>query len=166
MPKKNTNSVFCMGVFSLLSVCFFVCMVTDFSAAEKDIGAWSFARMFDYYPDTKSPILVNFDSRGVTAAALLPGWMALPDSVRRSMAWALGIGGGGVASGRVVGFASCKPADALVYVLFNKIIILRRRPTCRRFCSRLYILLECQVFVVFIFRTYKPVLLFDNKFLF
>jgi len=29
--------------------------------------------MFDYYPDRSSPILVNFGSRGVTAAALLLG---------------------------------------------------------------------------------------------
>jgi len=29
--------------------------------------------MFDYYPDRSSPILVNFGSRGVTVAALLPG---------------------------------------------------------------------------------------------
>ena len=29
--------------------------------------------------------------------------------------WAFGIGGGGVAYGSMVGFAYCKPADALVF---------------------------------------------------
>ena len=51
----------------------FVCTVTNFSAAE-NIGTWNFACVFDYYTNRSSPILVNFGSRGVTAAALLPGY--------------------------------------------------------------------------------------------
>jgi len=35
--------------------CFF-CTVTDFSAAEKDRGAWNFACVLAYYPDRSSPI--------------------------------------------------------------------------------------------------------------
>jgi len=106
-----------MGVFSLLCVCLFVCTVTDFSATEKD-RPWNFACMFDYYPDSSSPILVNFGSRGVTAAALLPGCMRPLTGCRRRLPvrlggdselgavarWAVGIRGGGVAQGRVLGF--------------------------------------------------------------
>ena len=58
-----------MRVFSFLCVC----TVTDFSVVEKDRGV-KFACVFDYYPDRSSPILVNFGSWGVTAAALLQGW--------------------------------------------------------------------------------------------
>ena len=60
--------------------------------------------------------LVKIGLRGVTgAAALLPGFMAAADQLRRSMAWALRIGGGSVAYGCMVGFAFCKPADTVVY---------------------------------------------------
>jgi len=58
----------------------------------KEIGAWHFVCAFDYYPDIKSPLLVNVGSRGVTAVALLPVWVAQPDPVCRSMACAFGIG--------------------------------------------------------------------------
>ena len=56
----------------LVFVCLFVCTVTDLSAAEKDSGVK--LSLFDYYRHRGrcSPILVNFGSRGVTAA-LLPG---------------------------------------------------------------------------------------------
>ena len=54
-----------MGVFSFLFVFLFflVCMVTDFSAAEKEV--WNFACVFDYYLNRFSPILVNFGSQGL-----------------------------------------------------------------------------------------------------
>jgi len=42
--------------------------------------------------------------------------MAAAEQLRRSVAWAFEIGGGSVAYGRMVGFASCKPVDTLVYV--------------------------------------------------
>jgi len=45
------------GILSFLRVIFFVCTVTDFSAAEKKIGAWNFACVLNYYPDRSSPIL-------------------------------------------------------------------------------------------------------------
>jgi len=47
-------------------------MVTHFSAAEKDWGV-KLACMLAYYPVRSSLLLVNFGSRGVTAAALLWG---------------------------------------------------------------------------------------------
>jgi len=50
--------------------------------------------VFDYYPKRSSPILVNFGSRGVTVAALLPGCMAAAESVPPC---AVGIADGGVA---------------------------------------------------------------------
>jgi len=56
-----------------LSFCLFVCTVTDFSAADKHRGVKFCMHIGLYYADRSSPILVNFGSRGVTAAALLPG---------------------------------------------------------------------------------------------
>jgi len=63
-----------MAVFSLL--CLFVCLFVRLRISQRrtKIGARNFACMFDYYPDRPSPLLVNFGSRGVTAAALPPGW--------------------------------------------------------------------------------------------
>jgi len=65
-----------MGVFSLLCVCFlFVssCTITDFSAAEQDRGVKFCMRVRLLSGLVFSPILVNFGSRRVTAAALLSG---------------------------------------------------------------------------------------------
>jgi len=39
--------------------------------------------VFDYHPDRSSPILVNFGSRGVTEAVLLPGCMRPLTGCRR-----------------------------------------------------------------------------------
>jgi len=64
------------------------------SQRRKNLGALNSARMFDYYPDRSSPILVNFGWRGVTGAALLPGRVIELVTVTW---WAFGIGDGGVA---------------------------------------------------------------------
>jgi len=86
-----------VGILSLLCVCHFVCTVTDFSAAEKDRSV-KFCMHVGLLSGQVFSLLVNFGSRGVTAAAaLLPGYMAPADQQRRSMAWAFGIGSGGVA---------------------------------------------------------------------
>jgi len=51
-------------------------------------------------------------------AALLSGMYAATNWIRWNMfVRAVGIGGGAVAQGRMVGFASCNPADALVVVV-------------------------------------------------
>jgi len=63
----------CMFLFVCLFACLHVCTVTDFSAAENDSGVKLRTLKFDYYRGRSSPILVNFGSCGVTAAALLPG---------------------------------------------------------------------------------------------
>jgi len=94
-----------MGILSLL--CFlvffvrfrfyfvFFCTVSDFSAAEKARDVKFCMRVGLLSGQVFSPF-VSFGSRGVTGA-LLPRRMAPPDPMRRSMAWAFGIGGGGVA---------------------------------------------------------------------
>jgi len=61
------------GVFSLLCFCLLFLYGYGFLSGGKKIGALNFARVFDYYPDSSYPILVNSGSRGVTAAALLLG---------------------------------------------------------------------------------------------
>jgi len=53
----------------------------NFSAAEK-IAARNFACLFDYYRAGSSPILVNFGSRGVTAAAPMGDFGGLHASER------------------------------------------------------------------------------------
>jgi len=56
-----------------LSFCLFVCMVTDFSAAEKDRGVKFYMRV-GLLSGQSSPLLVNIGSQGVTGVAvLLPG---------------------------------------------------------------------------------------------
>jgi len=67
------------GILSLLCDCFFVRL--RISQRRKKMAAWNFARLFDYYPDRSSPNLVNFGSRGVTVAALLPGWAIIEIAV-------------------------------------------------------------------------------------
>ena len=57
------------GILSLRYVRLFVCTVTLFSAADKDSGV----KRCILVRDELLPLLVNFGSRGVTAAALLPG---------------------------------------------------------------------------------------------
>jgi len=95
--------------------CVFVCLYVRLriSQRRKKIAAWNFACWFDYYPGWASPM----------AAALLLGWAIyrlLQQSTwlknfRGEALWAVRIGGGGnIAQGRMMGFASCKPADALV----------------------------------------------------
>jgi len=75
------------GILSLLCVCLFVfCTATDFSAAEKGAGVTLCVLV---RPNRFSPILVNFSSRGVTAAA----W----DELYRNRSGAVGIGNGAVA---------------------------------------------------------------------
>jgi len=66
-----TYNVF-SGTLNLTQCSMFLCTVTHFSAAEKDRGV-KFACMLAYYPVRSSLLLVNFGSRGVTAAALLWG---------------------------------------------------------------------------------------------
>jgi len=66
-----------MGILSLLCVCLFfvrlfVCTVTDFSAAEKVRGVKFCMRVGLQSGQVFSP-LVNFRSRGVTAAAFFRG---------------------------------------------------------------------------------------------
>jgi len=71
-------------------------MVTDFSAAEKARGV-KFCMLIGLLPgQVFSPFgeLWLVECHG--AAALLPGYMAPTEQLRRSMAWAFGIGGGGV----------------------------------------------------------------------
>jgi len=46
---------------------FFVCTVTDFSAAERARGV-KFCMHAAHYPDRSSPVLVKIGSRGVTGA--------------------------------------------------------------------------------------------------
>jgi len=67
--------------------------------------------VFDYYPNRSSPILVNFGSHGVMAAALLLGCMHRRTGAMRRLpvrlggqselgamvGGAVGIGGGGIA---------------------------------------------------------------------
>jgi len=72
------------------------------------VAVCNFAWVLAYYPDRSV-------ARGESQ-----GWRhyfrdeSPADPVCRSMAWAFRIWGGGVAQGRMVGFASCKPANALV----------------------------------------------------
>jgi len=61
------------GILGLL--CFVVCRVRDFSAAEKARGVkiCMHVRVLSGVPDRSSGILVNFGWRRVTVVALLPG---------------------------------------------------------------------------------------------
>jgi len=57
-----------MGIVYCVVVCLFVRLRIS-RRRKKGSGV---KLLFDYYPD-RSPILVNFGSRGVTAGALIPG---------------------------------------------------------------------------------------------
>jgi len=116
--------VVCLG-YLVYSLSF--CTVTDFSAAEKD-SSMKLGMFVPLLSRQSSPILVNFGSRGVTAAALLPGYtnrtretnvykLHLGKKFRGEARWAVGIGNARRVS-CMVGFASCKPADALVFLCF------------------------------------------------
>ena len=95
-------------------------MVMDFSAAEKDSGMKLCNCML--VRRWASLILMNFGSRGVTAASLLPRWV-IYKLLQQTMWLPLGSRNWGRCVRRMVGFASCKPADALVcwcgLLLFN-----------------------------------------------
>ena len=69
--------------------CHFVCTVTDFSAAEKDRGV-KFCMRGRLLRDELLTFLVNFGSRKVTAAALLPGCMQPPTGCRPRLPALLG----------------------------------------------------------------------------
>ena len=47
--------------------------------------------------------------------------------------WAFGITGGGVAEGRMVGYASCKPADTLVFMVVVGFTYRGRKFCCGRY---------------------------------
>jgi len=112
-----------------LTVTFFVRL--QISQRWKKVAVWNFACLFDYYMDRSSPIYVNFGLRAAGILSLLQGYTSYaweknfgiwataiqitPGKKFRSEArWAVGIGGGAVVWGCMVGFASCKRADAVV----------------------------------------------------
>jgi len=69
-------------------------MVTDFSAAEK-VRDTKFCMRVDLL---SGQVFSPFGEHWLAGvSALLPGWMAPMEQLRRCMAWALGIGGGSVA---------------------------------------------------------------------
>jgi len=91
------------GIF--IVYCLFVILYVRLRISQrwKKVAAWKFACQFDY-PRWTSPILVNFGSRAVTAAALLPGWAieayrnrSGSAGIGRRGSVAVGIGGGAVA---------------------------------------------------------------------
>ena len=78
MHMHHALIIIWMLVWGYLVYCMFVCLLFFFvrlriSQQRKKLRAWHFACLFQYYPDRCSPLLMNFGSRGVTAAALLPG---------------------------------------------------------------------------------------------
>jgi len=101
------------GILSLLCVfCLYVRLWSSQWQKNLKIGAWNFACMLAYYPNRSSPLSANFGSRGVAGAALLSRMYVATEGILGSkLMQAVGIGGGGFAEGRMVGFAS---ADALV----------------------------------------------------
>ena len=107
----------CVILFVCLSFCLFVCTVTDFSAAEKGSGV-KFLHPC-YYLDRSSPIL-EVKGQGhlgrkmrIHEASWQPGPQSVKKHLYRDRSGAVGTEGGGVASGSMVGFVSCKTADAL-----------------------------------------------------
>ena len=87
-------------MFVILFVCHFVCTVTDFSAAEKARGV-KFCMRVGLLSGQVFSLLANFDSRGVTGAALLPecvadNWLYGGDPGGEARL-PVGIGGGGFA---------------------------------------------------------------------
>ena len=106
--------------YLVYSVFVFLFVQLRISQRRKKIAVWNFASLFDYYLRWASLILLNFGSRGVTAAALLPGCMAWCTNAKgriparlggsRNLGWCHRIRPYG-------GISSCKPADALVFLL-------------------------------------------------
>jgi len=74
------------------------------------------------YQGRSSSILVNFSSCGVTTAALLLGWAIYKSycGSQNRVPWVCGQSESGspIAQDHMVGFVSCKPADALVFIIF------------------------------------------------
>jgi len=72
LPANNTMPAMHAGSFGgyLVYYVFFVCFFVRLRISQRRKKGRG---VLAYYPDRSSPLLVNFRSRGVTAAALLPG---------------------------------------------------------------------------------------------
>jgi len=68
-PKNLSHHTVVCGILSLLCEILFVCFFVRLriSQRQKKVGAWNFARVFDYDPDRSSPLswtLAHRESRG------------------------------------------------------------------------------------------------------
>jgi len=161
MGSLSPKSAICMtllyhhtvvwGILSLLCVIlfffgFFLCTVTNFSAAEKargvkfgmHVGLLS-GQVFSHFG--KDCLAGSHGGDGITSRMNAPmksysQEMCVPGNKYwsqrwRSMGnWAFGIAGGGVSEERMVGYASCKPADALN--VFNPLLLFCLLVPCSR----------------------------------
>ena len=109
--------------------CLCLCMVTDFSAAEKARGVKFCTHVGLLSGQVFSPFgehwlagshggggitsRMNAPMKSYSQEMCVPGNKYWSQRWRSMGNWAFGIAGGGVAEGRMVGYASCKPADAL-----------------------------------------------------